>query len=155
LSQKLLIIVLVVIVLIFLITLGMSGCQGSDKPKPKSAPKSVKAFKGLQGNRWLTIGDKATTNCAVLSPTALRVNGSCTIAFQKRRFFNKSTRVAFVPNTSVRVIVDPKNGKRQDNSVGPSLEVKCYGTAVDHDGGTITLLGNNATLTLRREPCPE
>jgi hypothetical protein len=152
LSQKLLIVVLVVVVLIFLITLGMSGCQGSDKPNPKNAPKSVKALKGLQGKRFLTIGDKATTNCAVLSPAALRVNGSCTIVFQKRKFFNKSTRVAFVPNTSVRVVVQPKNGKTQDNTPGA---FECYGTAVDHGGGTMFLSANNATLTLRRQPCPE
>jgi hypothetical protein len=151
-TQKLMIIVLVVIVVIFVITLGMGGCQGSDKPNPKDAPGSVRSLKGLQGKRFLTIGDKATTNCAVPGPTTLRVNGSCSIVFEKRAFFRTSTRVVFAPSTFVRVVVIPKDGPSQDDTVSPG---RCVAYSVGHGGGTMTLSGNNVTLFLQRKSCPE
>jgi hypothetical protein len=109
----------------------------------------------LQGNRWLTIGDKATTNCAVVGPTTLRVNNpSCTINFQKRAFFKKSTRVVFVPqNGFVFVNTNPKNGPQLINKRVNLFQ--CFASAFDHGGGTMTLSGNNVTLTLLRQGCPE
>jgi hypothetical protein len=161
-SQKLLIIVLVVLVLIFLITLGMAGCHGSGTPSPNKAG-AVGALKGLQGNRFLVIGDKASTNCAVINAVTLRVSGQCFIALQKRAFFRKSTRVAFrncidpprctTPSAfpSFQVDVNPRKGPTQSDQIAGKM---CYGTSVGHAGGTITLTGNT-TITLQRPACPE
>jgi len=152
-SQKLLIVVLVVLVLIFLITLGMAGCHGSGQPTPKRAG-AVGALKGLQGSRFLVIGDKASANppsCGTTGGSTLVVNGSCTITFEKRAFFRRSTRVVFQPSASVRVIINPSDGPGLDKQISPS---DCFATAVNHSGGTMTLIGN-ATLFLRRQACPE
>jgi len=161
-SQKLLIVVLVVLVLIFLITLGMAGCHGSRRPDPDHAG-VVGALKGLQGKRFLVIGDKASTNCAVINAVTLRVNGTCFISLQKRAFFRKSTRVAFrncvdppgctTPSTfpSLRVDVNPRKGPTQSDQVSGE---RCYGTSIGHAGGTISLTGNT-TIALQREGCPE
>ena len=149
-SQKLLIIVLVVLVLIFLITLGMAGCHGSRRPDPHHAG-AVGALKGLQGNRFLVIGDKASVNppsCATPGGSTLVVNGSCTITFAKRAFFRRSTRVVFQPSASIRVIVNPVDGPG-----GEKQGSECFATAINHSGGTITLIGN-ATLFLMRQACP-
>ena len=142
------IIVLVVLVVIFVITLGIDGCHGSGKPDP-AHPGAVGALKGLQGNRFLAIGDKASTTCQVLGPTVLRVSGSCTVTFEKRAFFSKATRVVFRPSALVQVMIDPKNGPTQekDQTTGD-----CVASAVDHAGGTMTLTGN-ATIFLQRAPC--
>jgi hypothetical protein len=147
-NQKLLIIVLVALVVIFVIAVGIGGCHGSgrtDRPGP------VNALKGLQGKRFLVIGDKTKATCAGPGAVTFIVNGVCTITFEKRPFFKTSTRVVFVPNASVRVLVDPKNGPRQDEQVD---QFKCFGSAIDHAGGTMTLIANNATITLLRQACP-
>ena len=115
-SQKLLIIVLVVLVVIFLLTLGMSACKGSGDPNPGQAG-AVDRLKGLQGNRFLEIGDDARANppsCGVPGGQTLTVNGTCVITFEKRAFFRKSTRVTFRANAPIRVIIVPKDGPRQD-----------------------------------------
>ena len=95
-TQKLLIIVLVVLVVIFVITVGIGGCHGGGDTDDAGA---VSALKGLQGNRFLEIGDKATTTCTVgqdmLGRQTLTVTGTCDVRFEKRAFFRRSTRVAF------------------------------------------------------------
>ncbi len=152
-SQKLLIIVLVVLVVIFLLTLGMSACQGSGEPKPGRAG-AVDSLKGLQGNRFLEIGDGTSTTCVVLNAVTLRVNGSCTITLEKRAFFRRSTRVAFTATAPTRVIVNPNDGPRQDVQL-PDDGRFCFGSAIGRSGGTITLLSTNANIFVMRQPCPE
>jgi len=152
-TQKLMIVVLVVLVVIFLLTLGMSACQGSGEPKPGRAG-AVDSLKGLQGNRFLEIGDKASTTCDQLDAVTLRVTGTCAITLQKRAFFRRSTRVAFTVNAPTRVIINPNDGPRQDVQL-PEDGKFCFGSAVARSGGTITLASTNATLVLRRQGCPE
>lgn len=145
-SQKVMIVVLVVLALIFLITLGMGGCHSSRRPDPHH-PGAVSALRGLQGNRFLQIGDKASTNCGTPNASALTVNGQCVIFFQKRAFFRKSTRVVLQPVGALHVTVNPKDGPAQDDPVDPG---ECYATAVNHSGGSITLTGNTIVAILRR-----
>jgi hypothetical protein len=151
-SQKLLIVLLVVLVVIFVITLGIGGCHSSGSGKDPDHPGAVGALKGLQGKRFLRIGDKASTTCGVLpNQVGLVVNGTCTITFEKRSFFSRSTRVLFVPSATVFVQVKPKSGHDRTDRVDGG---KCYGSAIDHGGGTMTLFGN-ATITFRRQECPK
>src|SRR5215203_239798 len=152
-TQKLMIVVLVVLVVFFLLTLGMSACQGSGEPKPGRAG-AVDSLKGLQGNRFLEIGDKASTTCDQLDAVTLRVTGTCAITLQKRAFFRRSTRVAFTVNAPTRVIINPNDGPRQDVQLSEDGKF-CFGSAVARSGGTITLASTNATLVLRRQGCPE
>jgi hypothetical protein len=161
LSQKLLIIVLVVLAVIFLITLGMSACQGSGDPNPGRAG-AVDSLKGLQGNRFLEIGDDAGTTCGLVNAVTLTVNGLCAITLEKRAFFRRSTRVAFrrcidPPACQTlgrflffQVFVNPRKGPTQNDQITGET---CYGTAIGREGGTITLNGN-ATISLRRPGCP-
>ena len=148
------IILLVVLAVIFLITVGMGGCHsGGRSPNDAGA---VKALKGLQGNRFLAIGDKAFVNppsCGQSGAQALTVNTTCFVTFQKRAFFRKSTRVVFRANRLLRVIVDPKDGPRQDETVGAG---ECFASAVNHSGGTMTLISPTgaATVLLLRQACP-
>ena len=155
-SQKLLIILLVVLALIFLITIGMGGCHSGGRT-PDSAG-AVKALKGLQGNRFLQIGDKAfvddTRTCSV-GAQALTVNPRCLVIFQKRAFFRKSTRVALRPtNRPLHVVIEPRDGPGQEETVGAG---DCFGSAVSHSGGTMTLTGpaGAVAVLLTPEPCPE
>jgi hypothetical protein len=158
------IIVLVVLALIFLITLGMGGCHsGGGTPNDAGF---VKSLKGLQGNRFLVIGDKAfvtTDGCwDGRAPQLLRVNSQCFVILQKRAFYRKSTRVVFrrcidpprcqIPAVfpSFQVTVNPRNGPQRTDDVTGKL---CYGTAIDHGGGTLTLVGT-ATLELQQQGCP-
>jgi hypothetical protein len=156
-SQKLLIIVLVVLVLIFLITLGMSACKGSGDPNPGSAG-AVDRLEGLQGNRFLEIGDDASVNpssCGSPGGQTLTVNGTCVVTFDKRAFFRKSTRVAFTANKPIFVTIVPKDGPRQEeNDMQPLAAFRCFGSSVGRSGGTMTLSGTNATVFLRQEGCP-
>jgi hypothetical protein len=156
LSQKLLIIVLVVLAVIFLITLGMSACQGSGEPNPGRAG-AVDRLKGLQGNRFLEIGDDARANppsCGVPGGQTLTVNGTCVITFEKRAFFRRSTRVAFRANAPIRVIINPNDGPTQDEEdMNPLATNRCFGSSVGRSGGTMTLIGT-ATVFLRQEGCP-
>jgi hypothetical protein len=155
-NQKLLIVTLVAIVVIFVITIGIGGCHASGSGKDPDHAGAVGALKGLQGKRFLTIGDKATvtpTACA-LNPTTLRINGSgaCIVTLEKRAFFRKSTRVAFVANAPISVFVNPKNGPQVNKGVNAG---RCFGSAVDHAGGTIQISGTNATVTLLQQGCPK
>ena len=152
-NQKLLIILLVAIVVIFLITLGISGCHGSGKPDADN-PGAVGALKGLQGKHFLKIGDKATVtpNTCAQGPTTLRVNGVCIVSVEKRAFFRKSTRVALVANAPMSVFVNPKNGPQVNKAVNAG---RCFGSAVDHAGGTIQISGTNATVTVLQHGCPK
>jgi hypothetical protein len=161
LSQKLLIIVLIVLAVVFVITLGMSACQGSGNPTPDRAG-AVDSLKGLQGNRFLQIGDDASTTCGLVNAVTLTVNGTCAITLEKRAFFRRSTRVAFRRCTDppacqtlgafpfFQVIVNPQNGPTQSDQIAGKT---CYGTAIGRAGGRITLIGS-ATISLRRPGCP-
>ena len=170
-AQKILIIVLVVLVVIFVITVGIGGCHGGGN---SDDPGAVKALKGLQGKRFLRIGDKARveppqppSTCAVLDPEGrvLRVNGACTITLEKRAFFRTSTRIAFrrctdpplcqaqpvlFPLFQVRVV--PKSGPEQDEQL---LGETCFGTAINRAGGTMTLTTANTTIVLQQQGCPD
>lgn len=152
-SQKILIIVLVVLVVIFVITLGIGGCHGSGTPDPDDAG-FVGALKGLQGNRFLEIGEDSSTTCQVLNARTLKVNGSCAVVFEKRAFFRRSTRVAFLANAPLRVIVNPNDGPDQDDQL-PKDGKFCFGSAVNRSGGTMTLIGNNVTVVLLSQACPK
>jgi hypothetical protein len=145
-SQKVMIVVLVVLALIFLITLGMAGCHSSRRPDPDHAG-AVGALKGLQGKRFLQIGDKASTTCGTPNAATLTVTGSCAIFVQKRAFFRKPTRVVLQPVGELHVTVDPNNGPGVENQ---SVDAgRCVATSVDHHGGSITLTGNTAVSVLR------
>lgn len=160
-TQKLMIIVLVALAVIFLITLGIGGCHRSGPPDPDRAG-FVRSLKGLQGNRFLQIGDKASTTCVQANAVIVRVNGTCQIFLQKRAFFRRSTRVAFRRCLDAacqtlgqfpfpfQVSVNPRKGPTQSDQVGGET---CYGTAIGRSGGTITLTGN-ATISLQRPGCP-
>jgi hypothetical protein len=154
-NQKVLIIVLVALVVIFVITVGIGGCHASGNRRTDDES-AVGALKGLQGNRFLEIGDKASASppsCGSPGAQTLTVNGSCVITFEKRAFFRRSTRVVFRPNSRVSVIVVPRDGPRQDEQVNQG---ECFATAVNHSGGTLTLkplVGTTATLFLQRRPC--
>jgi hypothetical protein len=152
-SQKLLIVVLVVIVVIFVITIGIGGCHASGSGKDPDHAGFVGGLKGLQGKRFLKIGDKATVtpNTCAQGPTTLRVNGVCIVTVEKRAFFRKSTRVALVANAPISVFVNPKNGPQ----VNKAVNGRCFGSAVDHAGGTIQISGTNATVTLLQQGCPK
>lgn len=146
--SKGLIIVLVVIVVLFVATIAIGAGHGSGS---SDRPGAVSALKGLQGSRFLTIGDKASTTCPQLTQAVLQVAGSCVITLDKRSFFSSPTRVAIDVTGSVTVTADTKNGPPQTSTV----DGQCYGTAVDHNGGTITLLSFSATtITLRTAACP-
>ena len=152
-AQKILIIVFVVLVVIFVITIGVGGCHGGGD---SDDPGAVKSLKGLQGNRFLTIGDDASvspTSCGANGAQALTVNPTCVVIFEKRAFFRRSTRVALLGNRSLRVIINPKDGPRQDESIGAG---ECFGSAVNHSGGTMTLIASSGFSTvvfLRRQAC--
>jgi hypothetical protein len=163
-SQKLLIVLLVVLVVIFVITVGIGGCHASGSGKDPDHAGFVGALKGLQGKRWLVIGDKTTTDplgCAppkagagLPSPMRFTISAPCTVKFQKRAFFRTGTRVAFRTDGPLNVVVTPKNGPQLTKTVGAS---DCYGTAIDHAGGTMTLtpLLGARTITLQRQACPK
>jgi hypothetical protein len=151
-AQKILIIVLVVLVVIFVITIGVGGCHGGGD---SDDPGAIKSLKGLQGNRFLTIGDKATVSPSSCGgPQTLTANPTCVVTFQKRAFFRRSTRVAVHANRALRVIINPKDGPRQDESIGP---FECFGSAVNRSGGTMTLIASTGlatVVTLRQQACP-
>jgi hypothetical protein len=162
-SQKLLIIVLVAIVVIFVITIGIGGCHAPDSGKDSDHPGAVGALKGLQGKHFLKLGDKATASCAPPGAVTLAVNGSCIITVQKRAFFRTATRIIFrrcvdPPSCQTastfpffQVIVVSKNGPKQNEQI---IGKKCFATAIDHAGGTMTLIGN-ATIVLQKQGCPK
>lgn len=168
-AQKILIIVLVVLVVIFVITIGVGGCHGGGD---SDDPGAVKALKGLQGKRFLKIGDKATTTCPVLDQNGrvLRVQVACTVTVAKRAFFRKSTRIAFrrcidppacqappppFPRPAFpafQVSIRPKSGPDQDEDIAGE---RCFGSAINRAGGTMTLRSVDTTITLQEQGCPE
>jgi hypothetical protein len=137
-SQKLMIVLLVVVVVLFIVTVVIGASHGSWNGKPDG----VSALQGLQGNRFLAFGDHSSATCASPGQTSFTVSFSCTITLDKRSFFSKSTRVAFIPQQNVSVVTDPKSGPTQTVSVDAG---KCFATAVDHSGGTITVTGGPGT----------
>lgn len=148
------IIALVALAVIFLITLGMGGCHSSRIPSPDHAG-FVGSLKGLQGKRFLEIGDKAHTDppgCGTPGVQTLTVNPRCVVIFEKRAFFRRSTRVVFRANAPVHVTVEPNDGPRQDEQL---TTLQCFASAVNHSGGRMTLTGSNATVFLQRQPCPK
>jgi hypothetical protein len=162
-SQKLLIIVLVVLVVIFVITIGIGGCHASGSGKDPDHAGAAGALKGLQGKHFIKIGDKATASCAPAGAATLAVNGSCIITVQKRAFFRTATRIIFrrcvdppscqTPSTFpfFQVFVVPKNGPRQTEQIAGK---SCFATAIDHAGGTMTLIGT-ATIVFSKQGCPK
>lgn len=143
-TTKLVVVALIVIVGLFVATLLMSAShhsRGDDRPGAASA------FKGLQGSHWLTIGHGATTTCAPgPNPGDLKVVSSCEIVVAKRSLLSSPTRVALEIPGSLEVITETSDAPRQDNSVSG----ECYGTAIDHNGGTITLNGFGTFTPLQR-----
>jgi hypothetical protein len=151
--SKKLIIVLVAIVVLFVVTIAIGASHGSSASP--AHPGFAGALKGLQGSRFLTIGDAATTTCAIVgsAPTVLSVSGSCVISVEKRGLFSSATRVAFDANGQVGVVAETKSVPAQTNTVDGG---ECYGSAIDHSGGTITLSAFPATtITLRTAACPD
>lgn len=145
------IIVLVVLVVIFVITLGIGGCHGGGDTDDAGA---VRALKGLQGNRFLEIGDKASVDppdCEIQS-RRLQVTGSCRITFAKRAFFRRSTRVVLSATAAMGVIIDPNDGPTQNEQLAAS---ECFASAVSRSGGTMTLSSPSATVFLLQQGCPE
>jgi hypothetical protein len=116
----------------------------------------VGALKGLQGKRFLTIGDKASANPPECGPppvdTLTVSNTPCVITFEKRAFFRRSTRVVFRANRPISVVIDPNDGPRQEEQLDA---LECFASAVNHSGGTMTLSSPSgiATVLLLREPC--
>jgi hypothetical protein len=162
-NQKLLIALLVALVVIFVITIGIGGCHASGSGKDPDHPGAVGGLKGLQGKRFLELGDKATATCAPPGAVTFTVNGTCTITVEKRAFFRTSTRIIFrrcidppscqTPSTFSFFVVSvvPKNGPTETDQVAGK---RCFATAIDHAGGTMTLTGS-ATITLQRQACPK
>jgi hypothetical protein len=152
-SQKLMIIVLVALAVIFVIAVGIGGCHGSARRGDAGA---ASALKGLQGKRFLVIGDKASTTCTVgndmFGRQTLTVSRTCTVFFGKRSFFRRPTRVVFVSNAKVNVSVDPVNGRHQGEQVDPG---DCSASAIDRHGGTMTFspVIGTPTITLFRRAC--
>jgi hypothetical protein len=153
-AQKLMIIVLVALAVIFVITLGIRGCHDTDRPDPDDSG-FVGALKGLQGNRFLQIGDDASTTCdRPTSAQTLQVDDSCRIDLEERAFFRRSTRVALQANRSLDVSVRPNDGPDQDVEL-PVDGKFCFGSSINRAGGRITLSGTNVMVVLRREGCPK
>jgi hypothetical protein len=151
---KVLIILLVVVAVLFLIAVALGASHGSRRPDD---PSGVGFLKGLQGSRFLTLGDKASTTCPVVStnPTVLSVPAAtCVITVEKRSLFSRPTRVAFDAGAGMTVTSDTKSVPNQQNTL-PTDGRYCYGSAVAHGGGTITLAPfSSTTITLRTAACP-
>jgi hypothetical protein len=144
--NKKLIIALVVIAVLFVVAIIISASHPSG---PSDRPSAVSSLKGLQGNRFLVLGDKASTSCASPGQTAFFMNGSCTIVLDKRGFFSKSTRVALDLPGGFVVVTDPNSGATQTVTVSDG---GCFGTAIDHSGGSVTLTGVG-TVGIRSSGC--
>lgn len=155
-GQKLLIVLLVVLVVVFAITLALGASHGSGTPSADH-PGAAGGLKGLQGGRFLVLGDKASTSCPVTStnPTVLSVSGSCAISVEKRSLFSTATRVAFAASGAVGVDVQTKGLPDQAGNLPDDHGNLCFGSAVDHNGGTITLSAfPSTTITLLTAACP-
>jgi len=154
-SQKLLIVLLVVVAVLFVVTIALGASHG-----PRSSdddPDGIGFLDGLQGNHFLRLGDKATTTCQTSDSVTLTVPVSpgCALVVEKRSFFSRPTRVAFIPAGSVIVIPDANGVPAKDTAVDGG---KCYASAVDHGGGTITVVSAafaSTTIALQTTPCPK
>lgn len=147
------IVLLVVVAVVFVVTLALGGSH-APRPPGDSSPDGISFLGGLQGNRFLRLGDKASTTCPTSDEVTLTVPVSpgCTITVGKRSFFSKPIRVAFDTPGLVTVTVDSKSVPGREQSVGG--DHSCFMSAVDHGGGTITLVGAFATtVTLRTAKC--
>jgi hypothetical protein len=153
-GQKLMIVLLVVVAVVFAVTLAMGGSHKA-RSAGDSDPAGIGFLDGLQGKRFLRLGDKATTTCITGDQVTLNVPvglDGCTIAVEKRSFFSRPTRVAFVAHGSVSVTVDSKRVPGKATSVDSD---KCFGSAIDHGGGTIIVTAPAATtITLQQTACP-
>lgn len=152
--MKLLVVLLVVVAVVFVVTIALGASHGPRSPDDPD-PAGIGFLDGLQGNHFLRIGDKASTDCPTVSsePTVLSVPTSgCTIVVEKRSFFSKPIRVAF--DVAGQAIVTPAaNGVTPKPSTVDGGD--CYGSAVDHSGGTISVSAFFATtITLRTAACP-
>lgn len=148
--NKWLVIGLAVIVLLFVGFVVMGASHGSWDGKPGA----VSGLQGLQGNRFLSFGDHASAPCAASGATAFMFSSTCTITFDKRGFFSKSTRVALIPQQTVTVVTESKSAPTQTVTVDSG---KCFATAIDRSGGAITLTGgSNTGVSLGPTPdCPQ
>jgi len=146
------IVLLVVVAIVFVVTLALGGSHG---PRQPDDPSGIGFLDGIQGNRFLHLGDKAETTCVTGDQTTLSVPAApnaCAITVGKRSFFSRPTRVVFNTGGSIVVTVDSKNVPGRATSVDGG---KCFGSAVDHGGGTITLTAPFATtVTLLTVACP-
>lgn len=150
--NKGLIILLVVIVVLFVATIAIGASHGGSADPDH--PGFAGSLKGLQGSRFLTIGDNASTSCPVVNtaPTMLSVSGTCVISIDKRGRFSTSTRVAFDASGALSVTTEPTSVSGQLPTDDGGM---CFGSAVDHNGGTITLTAfMTTTITLRTSACP-
>jgi hypothetical protein len=148
--QKVMIILLAVIAALYLVTIVMSASHGSQQT---DRPSAVSALKGLQGSHFLTLGGDATTNCATgPDPGEVRLWFGCAIAVKGRGFLSSPTRVAFDVHGSVTVRTAAQNEPQQTASANDG---DCFGTAIDHGGGTLTFFPSPGTnITLLDHACP-
>ena len=156
-AQKLLVVLLVVVAVVFVVTIALGSSHGPRSPDD-SDPDGIGFLDGLQGNHFLRIGDRASTDCPTVStdPTVLSVPTSgCALVVEKRGFFSRPTRVAF--DVAGQVVVNATtNGVTTKPSTVPDGDHRCYASAVDHSGGTISLSAFFATtITLRTAACPK
>jgi hypothetical protein len=153
-GQKLLIVLLVVVVVLFVVTLAL-GASHKPRSPDDSDPDGIGFLDGLQGNHFLRLGDKATTTCQTSDQVTLNVPvAGCAIVVEKRSFLSRPTRVVFIPAGNVVVTPEANGVPTKDASVDGG---KCYGSAVDHGGGTITVTAvfNPTTITLQTTACPK
>lgn len=154
--MKVLVVLLVVVAMVFVVTIALGASHGPRSPDDPD-PDGIGFLDGLQGNHFLRIGDKASTDCPTVStePTVLSVPTSgCTLVVEKRSFFSRPTRVALVPAGSVGVTATANGVPPEEKSVNGN---DCYGLAVDHSGGSISVRAffNATTITLQTSACPK
>jgi hypothetical protein len=153
-AQKLMIVLLVVVAVVFVVTLALGGSHAPRAPDD-SDPDGISFLGGLQGNRFLRLGDEATTTCSTGDQVTLNVPiGGCTITVGKRSLFSKPIRIAFVTAGPITVTVDSKSVPGRGQQVPDDKGHTCFMSSVDHDGGTITLAASTSTaITLLTTKC--
>jgi hypothetical protein len=154
-SQKLLVVLLVVIVVLFVVTIALGASHGPRSPDD-SDPDGIGFLNGLQGQRFLRLGDKATTTCQTSDQITLNVPAGaegCTVTVGKRSIFSRPIRVAFDTAGPVSVKVESKTVPGKEQAVDGG---KCFASAVEHGGGTITLTAPFATtIAIRTAKCDD
>ena len=152
-AQKLLIVLLVVVVVVFVVTLALGGSHAPRAPDD-SDPDGISFLGGLRGNHFVHLGDKASTTCQNSDSVTLTVPASgCVIVVEKRSIFSRPTRVEFKSPADVTVSADANGVPSESKTVAAG---KCYATAVDHKGGTITVIApafSTTTIALQSAPC--